>query len=72
MTHELLNTRDTAKFLGISEIALRNARVKVSRDGHLESPPFYKIGRSVRYDIQDLREWLAQHRYEVLPAEVIR
>lgn len=44
-----LNTKETAKFLGLSESYLRALRTKQNK-----IIPFIKIGSSVRYDKQDL------------------
>jgi predicted DNA-binding transcriptional regulator AlpA len=55
-THHLLSTRDAAQRLGIAFGTLQNMR---SRG---EGPAFVRIGRkAVRYRIQDLDAYLAQH-----------
>ena len=48
----LLTTAEAAEFIGKSEPALSMMRHKC------EGPKYYKIGRSVRYDLQDLEDWI--------------
>jgi len=48
---QLLNEHQAARMLGISVNSLRNWRC--SRTG----PKYYKVGRSVRYHPDDLREF---------------
>ena len=54
----LLNTRQAAKFLGLSRRTVENRRVS-----GIDSPPYIKIGRSVRYDPRDLDAFLAARRF---------
>jgi predicted DNA-binding transcriptional regulator AlpA len=60
-THETtpstaLTERDAAVYLNYSRAYLRVSR----RMGR--GPAFIRIGRSIRYRIQDLDQWLAAHR----------
>lgn len=56
-TEELLLTRSEVQTsFGLSRRYLEVAAVR--GDG----PPFIKIGRSVRYRVGDLREWISAHR----------
>lgn len=57
-TRGLLSEADTAAYLGMSRSFLRQARMKSKLGGPHESPPYVKIGRSVRYCHSDLDEWL--------------
>ncbi len=47
---------DAALYIGMSRPWLRLQRMKVA------GPPYIRIGRTIRYDIRDLDDWLAQHR----------
>jgi predicted DNA-binding transcriptional regulator AlpA len=47
---------DTAIYIGMSRPWLRLQRMKGT------GPPYIRIGRTIRYDIRDLDDWLAQHR----------
>jgi predicted DNA-binding transcriptional regulator AlpA len=60
----LLNERETAEFLRISRSSLRQARMSGLREKRIKSPPFIKIGRSVRYSLDDLISWLSSHRVD--------
>lgn len=51
-----LNVRDAATFLGCSESFLNNARISGG------GPAFIKVGRAVRYAVDDLQAWLASRR----------
>jgi hypothetical protein len=42
----------------MSRSYLRQARMEGNRDNRTPAPPFIKIGRSVRYVIEDLDYWL--------------
>jgi predicted DNA-binding transcriptional regulator AlpA len=53
----LLSTRQAAKLLSLSAGTLRFWR-SIGFDG----PPFLRIGRSVRYDENDLRVWVKSRR----------
>ena len=50
---KLLNQKEVARLIGKSEAWLER-----SRWSGIGGPPYRKIGRSVRYDFQDLLEWL--------------
>ena len=51
-----LNTKELSEYLGLSVPTLQRWRV----DG--SGIPFIKRGGVVRYDIQDVDNWLAQHK----------
>lgn len=53
---EIDNTKATASYIGMSESWLRQSRLR--GDG----PPFFKIGRSVRYQKPQIDAWLEDHR----------
>lgn len=49
----LLNTEQAAAFLNLSPTTLTTWRVRRS-----DGPPFVRIGRAVRYRLNDLQLWL--------------
>ncbi|MFT5718250.1 MAG: putative DNA-binding transcriptional regulator AlpA [Oleiphilaceae bacterium] len=54
----VLTEIETSKYIGMSRSYLRQARMEGNRDNRTPAPPFIKIGRSVRYVIEDLDCWL--------------
>lgn len=54
----VMNDKDAAYYIGMSESWLRIARMH----GNPKAPPFLKIGRSVRYLQEDLDAWLEKQR----------
>lgn len=48
----LLNQREAARYLGVSERFLEKGRVSG------RAPRFVRVGRSIRYDLDDLRNWV--------------
>ena len=57
-----LNERQAAIFLGLSESSLRKSRMNGTRTNHLPPPPFVKLGRRIVYLLDDLHDYLEQHR----------
>jgi hypothetical protein len=55
----LLDSKKTSEFLGMSIHWVKASRHKPELSG----PPFLKIGRTVKYDIRDLNEWLETRKY---------
>ncbi|HUW61948.1 MAG TPA: hypothetical protein VMZ06_13185, partial [Candidatus Bathyarchaeia archaeon] len=53
-----------AAFIGMSMSFLRMARCEGHRGNRTPGPPFYRIGKVVRYSITDLRAWLEARRCE--------
>ncbi len=53
----LLTEREAALYLTVSRAYLSAARVR-----NPGGPPFVKFGRTVRYLISDLDEWIAENR----------
>ena len=53
----LLNLKDAAAYLGLSKRTLRR---KIDQ----RALPFYKVGRLVRFDLIDLKEYLNTQRTE--------
>lgn len=57
-----LTEPDAARYIGMSEQFLRQDRMNGPRRNRTIGPPFIKIGRSVRYLVDDLDNWLHAHR----------
>ena len=49
---------DAARYIGMSVSWLRQSRANHNAD----TPPYLKIGRSVRYLLSDLDKWLSNRR----------
>ena len=57
---EMLSTAEAAKYVGLSEVWMRQLRMGPAPSG----PPFYRIGRNVvRYRRVELDDWLMIRRY---------
>lgn len=61
----LLTDPEAAAYLGMSISFLRQGRMEGRRANRSPGPPFIKIGKAIRYDLQDLDAWLAENRREV-------
>ncbi len=49
-----------ASYIGMSRSFLAQSRMDGHRENRTPAPPFIKIGRSVRYLLDDLNDWLDQ------------
>ena len=49
---------EASQYICMSRSFLRQSRMEGNREGRTPSPPFIKIGRSVRYLKEDLDSWL--------------
>jgi len=58
-----LTEQQAAHYLSMSRSFLRQGRMNGDRKNRTPTPPYYKIGRSVRYKISDLDTWLEQFRH---------
>ena len=68
----LLNEKQAAAYLGVSVAWLRQSRMKNPPAKSTTGPPFHKFGKLVRYSIEDLDGWLAEHRVDPrLPRNLI-
>ena len=54
----MIGEENTSHFLSVSRSWLRQARMKNS------GPPYIRIGKSIRYDILDLIQWIEKQRIE--------
>ncbi len=60
-----LTEQQAAHYLSMSRSFLRQGRMNGDRENRTPTPPYLKIGRSVRYLKQDLDTWLEQFRQGV-------
>jgi len=60
----LLTEKQTAEYLGISCHTLRQQRHTgpIGGEGRIPFIPFVKIGRNIRYDIEELEQWIKRLR----------
>lgn len=61
----LLTDPEAATYLSVSISFLRQGRMEGRRANRSPGPPFIKLGKAIRYDLQDLDAWLAANRCEV-------
>ncbi len=62
MEKKRMNSQEAAKYLGISDSALRQSRTENAKHLGLIPPPYYKLGRRVMYDSSELDAWLSNYR----------
>ena len=55
----VLTEQEASTYIGMSRSWLRISRCH----GKYEAPPFVKLGRSVRYLLEDLDQWLQKNRF---------
>jgi predicted DNA-binding transcriptional regulator AlpA len=60
----VLKDPEAALYIGMSESFLRQSRMDGIRENRTPGPPFVKIGRAVRYLVEDLDAWLHKYRQE--------
>lgn len=58
LDRRLLSTEEAAQYLSMSTHWLKTSRFRPELDG----PSYIKMGRSVRYDINDLDAWISERR----------
>jgi len=61
-TRRLVSEREAAKYIDFSVSYLRQARTNGNLKGRTPAPPFVRVGRSVRYDLEDLDCWIEKHK----------
>jgi len=59
-----VNEKVAARYIGMSVPFLRQSRMGDARENRTPGPPYLKLGRSIRYLIEDLDAWLTAHRVE--------
>ncbi len=52
---------EAAKYIGFKPSTLRLSRHTGVLAG-VDTPEFFKVGKSIRYDIEDLNQWMSQFR----------
>ena len=57
---KVFTEREAASYIGMSRSFLAQSRMDGKRENRTSAPPFIKIGRSVRYLVEDLDQWLSQ------------
>jgi predicted DNA-binding transcriptional regulator AlpA len=61
---ELVTEEDAARHIGMSVSFLRMGRCRGTLGNRTPTPPYLKLGASVRYDRQDLDAWLNERRVD--------
>lgn len=56
MNNNILNDFQASQYLNLSRSWLRQSRMRGT------GPKFLKLGRAVRYRLEDLEAWLLQHQ----------
>ncbi len=64
-TNRLLNEEQAAQYLGVQMATLRKQRSYGPVPGGLPAVPFVKLGRIVRYDIEDLNRLVQAQKMEI-------
>jgi len=57
-----LTEREACRYLSVSRSFLAQGRIYGHLPGRTPTPPFYKVGRMVRYRVEDLDAWLEAYR----------
>lgn len=60
----VIKAKDAAIYIGMSDNFLRKSRMDGKRTNRTPGPPYIKMGRAVRYLIDDLNQWLHDNRYD--------
>ncbi len=58
----LMTEKEAAPYIGMSRSFLRQSRMNGKREIRTPGPPYLKIGRKVLYLVEDLDDWLMEHR----------
>ena len=72
MKSSALKEREAATYVGMSVSYLRQTRMEGNRKGRTPGPPYIKIGRAVRYLIEDLDVWLKENRVTESPMSIFK
>lgn len=62
MSKEILTELEAAEYIGMSRSFLSQDRMNGHRIGRTKGPIFMKLGRAIRYHINDLNDWLESNR----------
>ncbi|GMV90538.1 MAG: hypothetical protein AMXMBFR82_03160 [Candidatus Hydrogenedentota bacterium] len=63
ITARLLSPAEAARYIGMSPSYLANSRCQGNLPGRTPAPPYIRIGRTIRYDVHQLDEWIEQHTH---------
>ncbi len=61
---QLVTEREAARLIGFSVSFLRDSRCNGMRGSRTPAPPYYQFGRTIRYAVDELEDWLKEHRRE--------
>ena len=61
---QLVDEREAARRLAVSVAFLRADRYRGHVGNRTPGPPFYRVGKAIRYDVGDLDRWLAERRVD--------
>ena len=61
-TKRSLTPREAAQYIGMSESYLQQDRLHGPIGNRTPGPSFVRVGRKVRYLVEDLDAWLEEHR----------
>lgn len=64
VNRQVMGEKDAATYIGMSAGWLRVSRMNGNRGKHTAAPAWIQIGRSVRYAVTDLDNWLDAHRVQ--------
>lgn len=59
---KLVTEMDACRYLGVSRSFLAQGRMDGNLPNRTPTPPYYKIGRMIRYSVEDLDAWLEKYR----------
>lgn len=60
--NQIMTEKEAALYIGMSRSYLSQDRINGHREGRTPGPSYMKLGRSVRYHVRDLDDWLNKHR----------
>ncbi len=58
----LLTEAEASNYINMSRQFLRKSRMNGTLPNHTQGPPFIRIGRSIRYNLDDLDAWIDERR----------
>jgi hypothetical protein len=61
---ELMDEGPASKYIDMSVAFLRSGRLRGVIGNRTPSPPYLQLGRSIKYDVRDLDEWLQARRVD--------
>lgn len=67
-----VNEKIAARMIGFSVPFLAESRCHGVRPNRTMAPPYVKLGRSVRYLVTDIHQWLVKHRRVMIDPEELQ